>query len=131
MGWNDALAAADRAVASYFDTTDFTATGMTKPERAVNADGVVDSARPAFDFKGTLEKAPEFSAFDTTSRPSPADRNIRKVDRICLTADSTAWPWMPKQGDRIRSASALYALAAEPDNDGTRRVALWLNRISG
>ncbi|MEP9378391.1 hypothetical protein ABLE91_16870 [Aquabacter sp. CN5-332] len=130
MGWDDELAAADAAVAGYFDTLSFTAVGMTRPPRASNAAAIVDPARPAFGFLGTLESAPEFTSFADSNRPTAGDRSVRQITRICLTALTTGWPWVPRQDDRIRSAVALYQVAANPDCDGTARVAIWLNKVS-
>lgn len=130
MSWDEALATTDAAVASYFDTVAFTAIGMATPPRAVNADAAPDASRPAFDFFGTLESEPQFTSFDRNNQPTAADRSIRQVMRLCLTASTAGWPWVPRQGDRIRSATALYAVSANPDSDGTQRVAFWLNRVS-
>lgn len=129
MTWDAALARADAATAAYFDTQAFVAVAMTKPARQVNAVDVVDPARPEFPFMGSLDLAPEFTAFATSNRPNAGDRNMRQVTRICLTALTSAWPWMLRQGDRIRSADALYVVAATPDSDGTARVAVWLNKV--
>lgn len=130
MSWDEALATTDAAVASYFDTAAFTAIAMATPPRAVNADAAPDASRPVFDFVGTLEIEPQFAAFARNDQPSAADRSVRQINRLCLTATTTGWPWVPRQGDRIRSATALYAVSANPDSDGTARVAFWLNRVS-
>lgn len=130
MTWDAALARADAATAAYFDTQAFVAVAMTKPARQVNAADIEDASRPAFTFMGSLDLAPEFSAFATANRPNASDRQTRQVTRICLTALSSAWPWMLRQNDRIRSADALYVVAAAPESDGSARVALWLNKVS-
>ncbi|OYX85629.1 MAG: hypothetical protein B7X99_10095 [Rhizobiales bacterium 17-65-6] len=131
MSFADALAAADSAAAGFFDMPGFTALPMARPERASNAPLMPDTSREAFGFSGSLDIAPEFTAFTTGNRPTAADRQVRQISRICLSALSTGWPWVPREGDRIRTATALYALAASPDTDGTARIVMWLNRISG
>ena len=130
MAWDDDLAATDAAVAGYFDTVAFTAVPMTKPPRAANAEPIPDTDRSAFDFFGSLDIEPEFSSLSSANRPSPGDRQIRSVRRLCLTALTTAWPWLLRQGDHVRTASALYVVAAVPDQDGTPRMAYWLNKVS-
>ena len=130
MSFANDLAAADGAVAGYFDEPGFTAVPMARPARAVNAGEVPDETRTAFDFAGTLDTAPEFTAFASGNRPTATDRQVRQISRICLSALTTGWPWIPRQGDRIRTASALYMLAASPDTDGTARIVMWLKRIS-
>ena len=130
MSFANDLAAADDAVAGYFDEPGFTAVPMARPARAVNAGEVPDETRAAFHFAGTLDTAPEFTAFASGNRPTAADRQVRQISRICLSALSTGWPWIPRQGDRIRTASALYMLAASPDTDGTARIVMWLNKVS-
>lgn len=132
MSWDDALAAADRVAAGIFDTPGFTAVPMRQPERAANATPIADPDRVAFGFAGTLESAPELSALANSNAPRPADRAVRHVAKTCLTALASGWPWLPRQGDRIRAPDgALYQLAAAPDSDGTARLAFWLNRLAG
>ncbi|WP_323011115.1 hypothetical protein [Paracoccus sp. (in: a-proteobacteria)] len=131
MGWDEHREMMESVVAAYFDTTPFTLTGMTKPARQVNAVEVVDLERPAFEFRGTLHLDPEFSTLDRRAQPSAADRNIRQVSRICLTALHKAWPWQPRQGDRVQGPDGLYVLASNPDRDGTGRIVIWLNKVSG
>ncbi len=117
-------------VSAYFDTTPFTLTGMTRPTRQVNAPEVADLERPVFEFAGILHFDPDFSTLDRRAQPSAADRNMRQVSRICLTALCTAWPWQPRQGDRVQGADGLYVLASNPDRDGTGRIVIWLNKVS-
>lgn len=128
MGWNDAKALMQSVVAGYFDTTPCTAVAMRKP--APNADYEADASRLSFDFLGTIDLAPEMTSALDSRRPQPSDRNIRLVSKICLTALTTEWPWVLKQGDRIQSGSVIYQVAAAPENDGSDRVAVWLNRIA-
>ena len=131
MGWDEHRDLMEGVVSAYFDTTPFTLTRMTKPVRQVNAPEVVDPETPAFEFSGILHFDPDFSTLDRRSDPSPADRNIRQVSRICLTALCTAWPWQPRQGDRVQGPAGLYVLASNPDRDGTGRIVIWLNKVSG
>lgn len=130
MSWDEDLARADLAAAAYFDTVECTAVAMTKPPRAVNAEAGPDESRPGFTFMASIESAPEFSSLAGANRPTPADRSVRQVNRICLTALASGWPWMLRQGDRVKAGTALYQVAADPDDDGTARVAVWLNRLS-
>ncbi len=130
MGWDDALAASDAAVAAYFDTLKFDAVGMATASRAVNAPTTTDPDRPRFEFFGSLDVEPEMSAVSNSSRPNAGDRSIRHISRICLTADTSKWPWMLRQGDRVRTPTAVYMVAVNPDSDGTARVAIWLNKVS-
>jgi len=123
MNWDDHLDRLDALVATHFDTASCTALAMTRPERAVNGDMVADAARAPFTFKGTLETSPELK----TLGPSEP---LRQVTRICLSALAEGWSWVPRQGDRIIIDGALYQLASNPERDGTRRLAFWLNRIS-
>lgn len=131
MSWDDALARTDEACARHFDTVACSAIAMCKPERAANAPEGPDPSRPGFGFSASIEFAPELNAMSGARSSGAADRNVRQVTRVCLTAVTTGWPWMLRQGDRVRTADALYQIAANPDQDGTARVALWLNRISG
>lgn len=130
MGWDDDLARADLTTAAYFDTVECTAVAWTKPERAVNHIPGPDESRPGFTFFASIETGPEFSSFAGANRPTPADRNIRQVNRVCLTALATAWPWMLRKDDRVSTGDALYQVVADPERDGTARVAVWLNQIS-
>lgn len=129
MGWDEALARSDAVAAAYFDTVSFEAIGMAAG-RAVNAPASPDPARPRFSFKGSLDIEPELSAVSNSSRPNAGERSIRHISRICLTAEISAWPWLLRQGDHVRIAGALYAVAVNPDSDGTARVAIWLNKVS-
>lgn len=129
MSWDANLAAADAAVAGYFDEQVFTAIAMARPARDVNALPQADATRPSFEFRGTLEFDPQMTAIGSTQFPtsnSPADRHVSKV---CLTALASAWPWMPRQDDQIAMGDQRYALASAPDRDGTDRVVMWLNRV--
>lgn len=131
MSFTDDLATTDAAAAGYFDVPGFTAVAMMRPPLAVNAGEMPDPSREAFDFAATLDTAPEFTAFADGNKPTATDRQVRQISRICLSALSTGWPWIPRQGDHIRTATALYRLAASPDTDGTARLVMWLTRISG
>lgn len=131
MSFADDLAATSKVVAGYFDAPGFTAVPVARPGLAVNALEVRDTSREEFSFSGSLRAASEFTAFADGNRPTAGDRQVRQISRICLSALSTGWPWVPRQGDHIRTASALYRLAASPDSDGTARLVMWLNRISG
>lgn len=131
MSFDTDLAAADAAAAGTFDVPGFTAVALMRAGLAVNAGEIPDPSRPTFDFAGTLDSAPEFTAFADGNRPTASDRQVRQISRICLSALSTGWPWVPRQGDHIRTATALYRLAASPDTDGTARIVMWLTRISG
>lgn len=130
MSWDEDLARVDLMTAGYFDTVECTAVAMTKPARAVNAEAGPDESRPGFSFMASIETGPEFSSLAGANRPTPADRSIRQVNRACLTALASAWPWMLRKDDRVSAGDVLYQVAADPDDDGTARVVIWLNRIS-
>lgn len=130
MGWDSNLAAADAAVAGYFDTQVFTAHAMTKPLRDVNALPQADPTRPAFEFMGSIELDPDMTALGTPQFPTPSSPGDRRVAKICLTALSVGWPWMLRQGDQLETGGARYALSAAPDRDGTDRIVLWLNKVA-
>lgn len=130
MSWDDDFARMDEVAAAYFDSPGFEAVAMRKP--APNANYEPDASRLSFDFAGTLETAPSFSTIAGGEAPRPSDRSFRAVSKICLTALTTTWPWVPRQGDRIRHGLALYQVAADPERDGsTDRLAFWLNKVSG
>lgn len=130
MSAAEARAQLAASVAGYFDSPVFEAVAMRKPPNVPNGNYEPDLSRLSFDFNGTLETAPSLSAMLNSREPKPGDRSIRAVTKICLTALTTGWPWVPKTGDRIRVGDALYQVAFDPDRDGsTDRFAFWLNRI--
>lgn len=129
MSWDDNLAATDALVAGYFDTQEFTAIAAAKPGLDVNARDQADSSRPSFTFMGTLETDPMLNDVGTTERANSRTDGARNVHRQCLTALSTNWPWMLKQGDFVARGGKLFKLAQSPDRDGTDRVVLWLNSV--
>lgn len=130
MSWSANLAAVDAAVAGYFDGDACTAVAMTKPLRSVNAEAAPDPSRESFDFLGTIEIEPSFQDISSGGgRPSAGDRQFRQVSQTCLTALTTGWPWVPRQGDQVVCAGQRYSVVASPDRDGTGRIALWLNKV--
>lgn len=129
MAWDDALARTDEACARHFDTVACSAIAMHR--LGPNTDFAPDTSRASFGFSASLESSPELSAMADANRPRPSDRNIRQVTKTCLTAVTTGWPWMLRQGDRVQVGPVVYQVAANPDQDGTVRVAIWLNRIAG
>ncbi|MBS9720180.1 hypothetical protein JYU29_05700 [Tianweitania sp. BSSL-BM11] len=140
MSWDSALAAADLAVARYFDTHDFVLIPMAKPDREVNAVASEDPGRKAFEFKGSIEADPELNEIGNNRNASSRSGGARNVARLCLTALTAApvsledgtilpvWPWQPRQGDHIEQPGQRYVIAASPDRDGTDRLVLWLNK---
>jgi hypothetical protein len=130
MSWSDNLAAVDHAVAGYFDEQCVKAIPMAKPARQVNAALVADPSRQSFDFMATIELDPGMDAIGTTMRPNANSDGSRHVAKVCLTALSSCWPWMPKQNDRLECDGVLYTITAAPDRDGTDRVAYWLNKVA-
>lgn len=127
MSWSDNLAAVDAAVAGYFDEEACTAIPMAKA--SANAQIAPDPSREAFEFLATIETEPSFNSLVGAGGPKGDDRQFRHVAKVCLTALTTDWPWMLKQGDHIDCAGTRYSVAAAPDRDGTPRVAVWLNRV--
>jgi hypothetical protein len=144
MSWASNLAAADAAVAGYFDQDICEAIAMTKPARSVNAAAALDVSRPSFLFVGTIELDPDMTALGTTENPTTRSPGDRKVAKVCLSALVTGpvtmvetselvtgWPWMLRQGDQVLCAGVRYQISASPDRDGTARLVLWLNKVAG
>ena len=139
MSWDSNLAAVEAAVAGYFDTQAFAAYAMRKPTLAVNKTIEPDPARPSFEFMGTLELDPGLNALGSTENATSGSIGDRQVARVCLTALSSAWPWMPRQGDIILHrpivagvptdvGATRYAISAALDRDGSDRIVAWLNK---
>jgi hypothetical protein len=129
VDWASARAFTEQACAEIFDYKVFTATGMRKPARDVNASAAPDPDRPAFDFMGSVDSEPSFNQIGSSARTSASSFGDRQVARTCITALARDWPWMIQQGDTIVGAEQQYRVVATPDRDGSERVAIWVNKV--
>lgn len=130
MGWDSNLAAMDAVVAGYFDEEAFSAVGMRKPPRDVNALWQQDPDRPSFDFFGSVETDTELGDIGRTGNASAKSLADRMTAKTCLTALCTGWAWQVRQGDQIlrHQDGSRFTVATAPERDGTDRLVLWLNR---
>ena len=129
MSWSESMEANDLAVAAYFDDVEFMAIAMRRPERDVNGGVSLDPDRSAFPFLGSIDVEPSFNQIGSSERPSAGSFGDRRVSKTCLTAHVADWPWMLRQGDHIEGNDERYMVAANPDRDGSNRVAVWLNKV--
>ncbi|WP_318558178.1 hypothetical protein [Pseudorhizobium pelagicum] len=126
MSWSDHLAAADIAVASYFDETPCRLQPRTKG-LSVNYADVDDPDRTAFDFLGTIDLEPPADRLTRHMSADPGVRNGTVSYDAVLTALTTLWPYEPKRGDHLISGGVTWKIAAN-EKDGSDRPAWYLNK---
>jgi hypothetical protein len=130
MNWDDAAAFTEDVTAAFFDTTAGRLIPMVAPlgGRDVNARPIPDAGRVEFDFLAMLDLEP---SQDSIPRHLPADPGITGLMvayDACVTGLVTAWPYLPKRGDRVMIGSDLYEIKLERQ-DGSPRRAYYLNRV--
>jgi len=134
MNWETAASQMDAIVSAVFDTTSCRAKPMTSGLN-VNQKAAHDTTRAQFDFTCTLDLGP---SQDAIPRHLPSDTGVRgtmvSYDAV-ITADVSAWPWLPVKGDRfvVLATGTVIAVGSEfeitaGEEDGTSRRAFYLNR---
>lgn len=124
----------DGVISAVFDTTSCRAKPMTLGLN-VNQKPGPDAGRAEFDFLCTLDLGP---SQDAIPRHLPTDTGVRgtmvSYDAV-ITADVSAWPWVPKKGDRfmVMVTGTVVDVGSEfeitaGEEDGTSRRAFYLNR---
>lgn len=127
MSWNDDFAAAEQAVADYFDEVALSLQPM-KVGLTVNHPAGSDPDRDQFDFLGSIDLEPPS---DRIARHLSSDTGIRNgtvsYDAV-LTAHIGAWPYIPKRGDFVSAPGQLWKIEAK-EEDGGLRPAWYLSRV--
>lgn len=124
----------DGVISDVFDTTSCRAKPRTSGLN-VNEKPGPDTGRAEFDFRCTLDLGP---SQDAIPRHLPSDTGVRgtmvSYDAV-ITADVSAWPWLPVKGDRflVLVTGTVIAVGTEleitaGEEDGTSRRAFYLNR---
>lgn len=128
MSWDENLAAADLAVADYFDQGACTLL-PTAPGPTANYKRGPDPNRQPFDFLATIELEPPS---DRIARHLSSDTGIRNgtvsYDAV-MTALISSWPYLPQRDDQVAvDGVAAWKIVAK-EQDGSLRPAWYLARI--
>lgn len=129
VDWADARAMLEEKVADTFDVTVLQLVAY-RTGLSVNHPPAVDEDRPAFEFRGTIDLQPPA---DRISRHMPSDTAVRNESvsyAAVLTAHNGAWPWIPRNGDRVvRLSDGKAWIVGASEKDGSSRPAWYLVEV--
>ena len=129
MKWTDFETRLDRAAAATFDE-DVMEVRPMKQTGSVNAPSVVDGDRGRFSLTGSFERHPPrpFGS-EPLYAVTGVEGGLVRYEALFTCLIGADWPYQPRKGDRAVIADGHWRIE-EIDRDGSRRIAIHLNKAS-
>ncbi len=121
VDWAAARQMTVRKVSAVFDGRPCT----LRPRRdgvSVNHGRQDDSSRDPFDFVCTIDEQPSGDLLGRHRGGDPGSRDANPYFDAVLTANTEAWPYLPRKGDLVLDGELVWQLAAEAADGGVRKA---------
>lgn len=121
VDWAAARRMTEQKVSAVFDRHSCT----LKPRRdgvSVNHGRQDDDSRAPFDFVGTIDEQPSGELLARHRSGDPGSRDANPHFDAVLTANTEAWPYLPKKGDHVIGALNTWQIDADAIDGGLRKA---------